>query len=60
MNPVSERKGQLTRMENQILQTRQQMQIQLEKLRRQSRLQVSLELLQVYELVTELEYHESF
>lgn len=59
MNPIAERKGQLTRMENQILQARQQMQIQLEKLRRDSRLNVSLELLQIYELVSELENYDS-
>lgn len=50
MNPVSERKGQLTRMENQIIQARQEMQLQLEKLRRESKITIQLELLQVYEL----------
>lgn len=47
-NPVPERKARLTRTENLILKARQELDLQLEEIRRQSRMKLQIRPLQIY------------
>ena len=49
-NPAPERKARLTRAENLILKARQEMEIQMEEIRRQSNMKLQIRPLQVYRL----------
>ncbi|MCB1165215.1 MAG: DEAD/DEAH box helicase family protein [Leptospiraceae bacterium] len=50
-NPAPERKARLTRTENLILKARQEMDLQMEEIRRQSRMKLDIRPLQVYRLL---------
>ena len=49
-NPVPERKARLTRAENLILKARQEMELQLEEIRRQSSMKLQIRPIQIYRL----------
>mgnify|MGYP001184837989 CR=1 FL=1 len=51
-NPAPERRAVLTRTENELIKVRQEMQLQLSKLRSQSKVEFDLELLQIYHVVS--------